>query len=78
MTKEDHLFNKGIIAFNKRQFYDRILTPMKGMGMIDYDLYKKRYRISDRFSKALTKVGALWSSEVSKISTFKDSIKTAP
>jgi len=22
LTKEDHLFNKGIIAFNKRQFYD--------------------------------------------------------
>lgn len=54
------------MSYNKRQFYDRILTPMKAMGMIDFDMYKKRYRISDRFSRALTKVGALWNSEVSK------------
>jgi len=26
------------ISYNKRQFYDRILTPMKTMGLIDYDL----------------------------------------
>ena len=32
------------LSYNKRQFYDRILTPMKSMGMIDYDLYKKTYR----------------------------------
>ena len=25
------------ISYNKRQFYDRILTPMKTMGMVDYD-----------------------------------------
>ena len=24
------------ISYNKRQFYDRILTPMKSMGMVDY------------------------------------------
>ena len=29
------------LSYNKRQFYDRILTPMKTMGLIDYDLYKK-------------------------------------
>ena len=29
------------ISYNKRQFYDRILTPMRGMGLIEYDLYKK-------------------------------------
>ena len=34
------------ISYNKRQFYDRILTPMRGMGMIEYDLYKKTYKIS--------------------------------
>jgi len=33
------------ISYNKRQFYDRILTPMKSMGMIDYDLYKKQYSV---------------------------------
>src|SRR3989338_7974241 len=24
------------LSYNKRQFYDRILTPMKSMGLIDY------------------------------------------
>lgn len=52
------------LSYNKRQFYDRILTPMKAMGLIDYDLYKKKYRISDSFNKALTKVGIMWSQEV--------------
>jgi len=54
------------ISYNKRQFYDRILTPMKAMGMIDYDMYKKRYRISDRLNKALQKIGIMWVQEVSK------------
>src|SRR3989338_5419350 len=39
------------ISYNKRQFYDRILTPMKSMGIIDYDLYKKTYKLSDNFNK---------------------------
>lgn len=57
---------KGQLSYNKRQFYDRILTPMKGMGLIDYDLYKKVYRLSDKFSKALTKVGLEWIRELQK------------
>ena len=52
------------LSYNKRQFYDRILTPMKGMGMIDYDLYKKTYRISDKFNKAMVKIGLMWVREV--------------
>ena len=52
------------ISYNKRQFYDRILTPMKAMGMIDYDLYKKVYTISDKFNKAITNVGLLWLREI--------------
>ena len=48
------------ISYNKRQFYDRILTPMKSMGLIDYDLYKKTYKISDRFNKLLIRIGLLW------------------
>jgi len=52
------------ISYNKRQFYDRILTPMKSMGMIDYDMYKKRYKISDRFNKLLIKVGLMWVREI--------------
>jgi hypothetical protein len=54
------------ISYNKRQFYDRILTPMKSMGMIDYDLYKKTYKISDNFNKALIKIGLMWSREIRK------------
>jgi hypothetical protein len=52
------------LSYNKRQFYDRILTPMKSMGMIDYDLYKKHYKISDKFNKAMIKVGILWMQEL--------------
>ena len=58
--------NKVQVSYNKRQFYDRILTPMKAMGLIDYDLYKKKYRISDGFNKALVKVGVMWNQEVHK------------
>ena len=52
------------LSYNKRQFYDRILTPMKGMGLIDYDLYKKTYRISDKFNKAMIKIGLMWVREI--------------
>ncbi len=52
------------LSYNKRQFYDRILTPMKGMGMIDYNLYKKTYSLSDNFNKAMIKVGLMWMKEL--------------
>ena len=52
------------ISYNKRQFYDRILTPMKSMGLVDYDLYKKTYRISDRFNKLMIRIGLLWLREI--------------
>ncbi|MBI2136453.1 hypothetical protein HYU06_05260 [Candidatus Woesearchaeota archaeon] len=48
------------LSYNKRQFYDRILTPMKSMGLIDYDLYAKNYRISDKFNKLMIKIGLMW------------------
>jgi len=54
------------ISYNKRQFYDRILTPMKSMGLIDYDLYKKTYKISDNFNKEMIRVGLLWLQEFRK------------
>ena len=54
------------ISYNKRQFYDRILTPMKSMGLIDYDLYKKTYKISDRFNKEMIRVGLMWLQEMRK------------
>lgn len=52
------------ISYNKRQFYDRILTPMKTMGIVDYDLYKKTYSISDKFNKLLIKIGLMWVKEI--------------
>jgi len=54
------------ISYNKRQFYDRILTPLKGMGVIEYDLYKKTYRISDSFNKELIRIGIMWLRELRK------------
>ena len=54
------------LSYNKRQFYDRILTPMRAMGMVDYDMYKKVYLVSDRFCKALTKISVMWQREVKK------------
>ncbi len=55
------------LSYNKRQFYDRILTPMKSMGLIDFDLYKKTYRLSLKFTSDLTKVSAMWRSEIRKL-----------
>ena len=54
------------ISYNKRQFYDRILTPMRSMGMIDYDMYKKKYLISDKFNNAVKKIGMMWIQEMNK------------
>ena len=48
------------VSYNKRQFYDRILTPMKSMGLIDYDLYKKTYKITDKLNKDLQMIGLMW------------------
>src|SRR3989344_6319647 len=47
------------LSYNKRQFYDRILTPMKSMGLIHYDLYKKTYSVSTNFSTDLLKIGIM-------------------
>ena len=55
------------MSYNKRQFYDRILTPMKAMGLIDYDLYKKTYRLSTKFSNDLIEIGLMWKSELKKM-----------
>ena len=54
------------LSYNKRQFYDRILTPMKSMGLIYYDLYKKTYKLSERFNRELQKIGQLWLEQFSK------------
>ena len=54
------------LSYNKRQFYDRILTPLKSMGLIDYDLYKKTYRLSDKFYNDMLKIGLMWKEELRK------------
>ncbi len=55
------------MSYNKRQFYDRILTPMRGMGLIEYDLYQKTYKISDKFNKLMVKIGLLWLRELERL-----------
>lgn len=60
------------LSYNKRQFYDRILTPMKTMGLIDYDMYKKSYRVSENFTRELSRIGLMWVREVRKpVQEFK-------
>jgi hypothetical protein len=54
------------ISYNKRQFYDRILTPMKAMGLIRYDMYKRTYSLSKTFHQALTQIAELWLKEYDK------------
>lgn len=53
-------------SYNKRQFYDRILTPMRGMGLIDYDIYKKTYKVSDKFNKLMIRIGLMWLRELGR------------
>jgi hypothetical protein len=55
------------ISYNRRQFYDRILTPMKSMGMIDYDLYKKVYTISEHFKAEMARIGEMWISALKEV-----------
>jgi hypothetical protein len=51
------------LSYNKRQFYDRILTPFRSMGIIDYDMYKKVYILSNLFCKELKRIADLWEAE---------------
>jgi hypothetical protein len=37
---------------------------MKSMGMIDYDLYKKTYKLSDKFNKDMKQIGMMWELEM--------------
>lgn len=59
------------LSYNKRQFYDRILTPLKSMGLIDYDLYKKTYRLSEKFSEDLMEIGMMWKKQLRKLEERK-------
>lgn len=59
-------FNGQKISYNKRQFYDRILTPMKSMGIVNYDMYKRLYSISKNFASAIEKISDMWLEEYDK------------
>ncbi|MCP3683457.1 MAG: hypothetical protein GY861_12290 [bacterium] len=63
-AKEMHEGKISGVSYNRRQFYDRILTPMKTMGLIDYDLYSKKYKLSEKFKEAMTQIGTLWENEL--------------
>ena len=67
IDEEPYVGKKVRLSYNKRQFYDRILTPMKSMGIIDYDLYKKTYRLSDKFNKDMIRIGLMWLRDLNKI-----------
>ncbi len=54
------------ISYNKRQFYDRILTPLKAMGIVHYDMYNRTYSLSKNFHKALQSIAEIWLEEYAK------------
>ena len=60
------LQQEATMSYNKRQFYDRILTPMRGMGLIEYDLFKKTYKVSDKFNKLMVRIGLMWLRELER------------
>lgn len=64
VEKPPYIGKKVKLSYNKRQFYDRILTPMKSMGLVDYDLYRKTYKISEKFNKLMIKIGIMWLQEI--------------
>ncbi|MFT4310926.1 MAG: hypothetical protein ACMXYC_04830, partial [Candidatus Woesearchaeota archaeon] len=66
LEDEPYKGKKVKLSYNKRQFYDRILTPMKSMGLVNYDLYKKTYKVSDKFYKTIMHIGLMWSQELRK------------
>ncbi len=64
INQEPYIGKKVKLSYNKRQFYDRILTPMKSMGLIDYDMYKRSYKLSEKFNKLMIKIGLMWLKEL--------------
>ena len=66
IQEEPFIGKKVKLSYNKRQFYDRILTPLRSMGMIHYDLYKKTYKLADGFKANLLKISEMWTDELQK------------
>jgi len=59
-------YNGEEISYNKRQFYDRILTPMKAMGIVAYDMYNRKYSLSNKLCNALSQISEMWQEEYDK------------
>ena len=36
------------------------------MGLIEYDLYKKTYKLSDKYNKMMIKIGIMWLKELER------------
>lgn len=72
IDEEPYKGKKVKLSYNKRQFYDRILTPMRSMGMIDYDLYRKTYKLSENFNKLMISIGLKWIREFRKPAKTSD------
>ena len=73
IDEEPYFGKKERLSYNKRQFYARILIPLKGRGLKYYDLYKKTYKLSSRFSEEIQKISIMWKQELKKgqrIKTF--------
>ncbi len=66
IQEEPFIGKKVKLSYNKRQFYDRILTPLRSMGLIHYDLYKKTYKLADGFKANLVRISEMWTSELEK------------
>lgn len=71
LHEEPYRGKKVKLSYNKRQFYDRILTPMKSMGLIDYDMYKKTYNLSDRFNNEMVRIGLMWKEKLRSLNFKK-------
>ena len=66
IDEPSYIGKKVKLSYNKRQFYDRILTPMKSMGIINFNLYKKTYKLSDNFNNEMMRIGMMWLDELKK------------
>lgn len=59
-------FELEVLKYNRKQFYSRIVGPMKEMGLINLGLYDKKYRLSLEFLDNLEKLKELWSQIIKK------------
>ena len=65
MKENNRIMNKTEMSFFATKLHEGdLIAPMRAMGMIDYNMYKKIYMVSDRFCNAITKISIMWQREV--------------